>query len=219
MAPATAPAAGPGRSERPAASPAHAAAGRAARETASADGTDGVGITPSRREDRFLRALRKRAELVREARQREITAAHVPGRRRDLETLEIEDPALGDAERNRPRKPPVEGVGRQAREPILLRALEELLEAAHVRQLLHAEPGLVRHDPAPADEDQTAEDGPEAQPRIVEAEPGRSPGRQHEAGHRRDGAREPPPGAHAARRSGEEPGLDHQTVAPVADRR
>src|SRR5215467_6669680 len=167
------------RSERPAAAPARAAAGRAAREAAVAGGADRLGVAPPRREDRLLGALREGTEVVGEARQREVAAAHVPGRRRDSETLEVEDPALGDAERDRPRKPAIEGVGRHTREAILLRALEKFLEAAHVRRLLHAEPRLARHDPAPADENEAAQHAADAEPRVVEAEPRRPVGRQH----------------------------------------
>src|SRR5262245_17184459 len=164
---------GTSRSERPAAASAHAAAGRAARE-AAAGGGDRLAVASARREDRLFGALRKRGELVGEARQREIAAAHVPGRLGDAKPLEVEDPALGDAERDRPRKPALEGVGRHALEAVLLRTLEKLLEAAHVRRLLHAEPRLVRHDPAPADEEEAAQDAADAQPRVIEAEPRRS---------------------------------------------
>src|SRR5262249_48951528 len=90
------------------------------REPAPAVGADGSGVAPPRREDRLFRTLREGVEIVREARQREIAAAHVPGRPRDPQALEVEDPALGDAERDRPREPSIEGVGRHPLEAILL---------------------------------------------------------------------------------------------------
>src|SRR5207249_4418725 len=96
-----APSTRPRRSERPAATPAHPAAGRAAREPA-AGGADRGAVAPPGRENRLFGPAREGAELVCEARQRKIAAAHVPGRRRDPEALEVEDPALGDAERDRP---------------------------------------------------------------------------------------------------------------------
>src|SRR5439155_18683403 len=127
-----------------------------------------------------------------EARQREIAATQIPRWGGDLEALEVEDPAFGHAERDRPRQPAMEGVGRQALEAILLRALQELLEAAHLRQPLHAAPRLVRHDPTPADEDEPAHDRTDAEPRLVDLEPGRRKRWQHESGDRRDRARQHP---------------------------
>src|SRR5215831_16711657 len=100
----------------------------AARE-AAAGGADRFAVASARREDRLFGALREGSELMGEARQREIAAAHVPRWLGDAKPLEVEDPALGDAKRDRPWKPAVEGVGRHALEAILLGALEKLLEA------------------------------------------------------------------------------------------
>src|SRR6267142_3748208 len=79
------------RSERRSAAPAHPAAGRAAREPAAAGGADRGAVAPPGRENRLFGPPREGAELVCEAWQRKIAAAHVPGRRRDPEALEVED--------------------------------------------------------------------------------------------------------------------------------
>src|SRR2546425_8961011 len=78
----------------------------------------------------------------------------------------------------------MERVGRHPLEPVLLGPLEELLEPAHLRQNLHAGPGLARHDPAPGDEDEPASDDPDSQPWLVQTEPGRSELRQEETADR-----------------------------------
>src|SRR5262249_94624 len=171
-------AAAAGRREGAAPAPPPPAAGGAGWEAAAADGADGIGVAPPRREDRLFRTLREGAEIVREARQREIAAAHVPGRPRDPQALEVEDPALGDAERDRPRQPSIEGVGRHPLEMILLRAFEELLEAAHVRRLLHPQTRLLRHHPPPAHHAETPPHPP--RPRRRRTEPrGPAPLRGH----------------------------------------
>src|SRR5262249_57637370 len=95
------------RADRAPPAPPPPAPRRAAREPAAADGADGIGVAPPRREDRLFRPLREGAELVREARQREITAAHVPGRPRDPQALEVEDPALRHPDPHPPRHPPI----------------------------------------------------------------------------------------------------------------
>src|SRR5437879_4402198 len=77
--------------------------------------------------------------------ERERCGARVPAREVHLDAVEAEDPALGDAERDRPRQEPMERVGWHALEPVLLGALEELLEAAHARQELYAPPRAVGH--------------------------------------------------------------------------
>src|SRR5436309_7218222 len=188
-------------SERAAATPAHAPAGRATREATAA----AVAVAAPGRENRLLGPARERAEVALEGRQREVAATVVPGRRGNLEALKIEDPALGHAERDRPWQPPMERVGRHPLEPILLGPLEELLEPAHLRQDLHAGPGLARHDPAPGDEDEPAADDPDSQPWLVQTKPGRSELRQEQTVDRGEQARRHPSGSHAARRGGKRP--------------
>src|SRR2546428_4621781 len=180
-------------SERPAAAPARSTAGRAARGEAAPASAAAVAVATPGREDRFLRPLRERAEIVGEARQREVAATLVPGRRGDLDALEVEDPALGDAQRDRPRQPPVQRVGRQPLEAVLLGPLEELLEAPHLREHPHARQGLARHHPAPADEDEPARDDPDAEPRVVAREPR---GCKYRRGGGRAGPAPPPPPPH-----------------------
>src|SRR3989449_9494121 len=83
-------------SERAAAPPAHAPARRAAGEAAAAAlAAAAVSVAPARRENRFLRPAREGGQVMRERGQREVTPAVIPGRRRDLEALEVEDPPLG----------------------------------------------------------------------------------------------------------------------------
>src|SRR3989442_7910349 len=72
-------------SERPAAAPARSTAGRAARGEAAPASAAAVAVATPGREDRLLRPLRERAEIVGEARQREVAATLVPGRRGDLD--------------------------------------------------------------------------------------------------------------------------------------
>src|SRR3989454_7371437 len=205
-------------SERPAAAPARSTAGRAARGEA-APASAAVAVATPGREDRLLRPLRERAEIVGEARQREVAATLVPGRRGDLDALEVEDPALGDAERDRPRQPPVQRVGRQPLEAVLLGPLEELLEAPHLREHPHARQGLARHHPTPADKDEPARDDPNTEPRGGAREPGGCKHRQEESGGGRDRARQHPSGSDASRRGGEEAVLHHQAIELIADRR
>src|SRR2546430_8280195 len=85
------------------------------------------------RQDRLRRGPSEEREPGLIAVERERCGARVPAREVHLDAVEVEDPALGDAERDRPRQEPVEGVGWHALDPVLLGALEELLEAAHAR--------------------------------------------------------------------------------------
>src|SRR2546430_15143817 len=80
----------------------------------------------------------------------------------------------------RSREEPMERVGRHALEPVLLGALEELLEAAHARQHLHAPPRAVGHGARPAEEDDTARTDRDRQRNAVGIEPRRPMARQNE---------------------------------------
>src|SRR2546428_2069116 len=88
----------------------------------------------------------------------------------------------------------MERVGRHPLEPVLLGPLEELLEPAHLRQNLHAGPGLARHDPAPGDEDEPASDDPDSQPWLVQTGAGRSRLRPEETADPGEAAPPHPPG-------------------------
>src|SRR2546428_3825905 len=109
----------------------------------------------------------------------------------------------------------MERVGRHPLEPVLLGPLEELLEPAHLRQDLHPGPGLARHDPAPGDEDQPAADDPDAQPRLVKTEPGRSELRLGENAGGRELAPPPPPRSPSTPLRGGPAVLSPYPAAPV----
>src|SRR5947208_14417883 len=102
------------------------------------------------RQDRLRRGPSEEREPGLIAVERERCGARVPAREVHLDAVEVEDPALGDAERDRPRQEPVERVGWHALKPILLGALQELLAAAHARQVLHAAPPARGHSTQPS---------------------------------------------------------------------
>src|SRR5437762_10210001 len=118
--------------ERPAAAAAGAAARRAAAPAARAEPA-----RPAReaagagRQERLGRLAAEGRDAGVVGVERERGRPRVPHGLVHLEALPAEDPALGDAERDRPRQEPVERVRRHPLEPILLRALEKLLKAAH----------------------------------------------------------------------------------------
>src|SRR5439155_5004861 len=194
------PPAGPAAPGREAAGPAGEAA-RAAREDRLRR------IAPEEREPRVIAVERERC------------GARVPARRVHLDAVEVEDPAFGDAERDRPREEPVERVAWHALEPVLLGALEELLEAAHLRQDLHAAPRTVGHGARPAEEDEATRADRDRQRDAVDVEPRGPVPRQDEGRDEEQGARDHPVLPHTGRRRREEAIRDHEAVEAIADGR
>src|SRR6266542_3439296 len=103
--------------------------------------------------------------------ERERVAADVPRGRVDLEPLEVEDPPLTHAQRDRPGQPAVQRVRGHSREPVLLRPLEKILEAAHPDQHLGAAHGLARHQWRERADGHAAQAEPQGQSKRANAQP------------------------------------------------
>src|SRR5437773_4999559 len=190
------------RLKRPAATSARAAAGpTTARREAAGPTREAAGAG---RQDRLGGGAAEEREPRVIAAERERRGARVPAGRVHLDPVEAEDPALGDAERDRPRQKPMERVERHALEPVLLGALEKFLKPAHAREHLDAAPRAAGHGARPAEEDEAARPDRDRQRDAVGVEPRGPVGRQEERRDDQQDARDHPVPARMPGRGGEQ---------------